>query len=233
MGTLTDRLATLRVAGIFSTSGNKVNSRGTSRHQAGRIYHGARTVAAGVLEICTLVDDMPYSGPMLEARRMEAQRFLAVAMPEPAYLLHRTLPRLDDRPEVQGYPRTREDVVRGACGQALLFLAHGRADAALALYDFLLAEGCAIEGQKRIINALAMELRKDGEPAKALACFETLRDIFGTDENLHCNMARCCLETGDRAACSVHVAEALRINPYCVPAIRFAEYLRTQRFRQG
>lgn len=227
MGTLTDKLAALRVAGIFSTSGNRVNSRGKTRHQAGRIYVGVRTIAQGVLEVCTLVDDLPYSGPMLAARRVETPRFLAIAMPEPEYLLQRTLPRLDDRPEAQGYPQTRDEVLRGACGQALLFLSCGRADAALALYDFLRAQGCAIEGQKKIIAALGSEMRKDGLPDRALGCFETIRDMFGPDENLHCNMARCCLEAGDTVACRSHIAEALRINPHCEPALRFAAYLRS------
>ncbi len=211
-----------RAAGFFASAGNltKHQSRGDANPR--QILWAVRTLESGVLEISPLVAGFPAPASMRMAKKIERGRFLEQFWPEPDLFVRDALKSFAARDDLKGYPTSLKEVIRYYLPLVLVFLATGQRAKAETIIDFLITHNVPMcDKQKKLLNRVAVELRRDGNPEGALECYASVEKYYGEDAHLHFNIARTMWDMRKLDKCRAHLERCLEISPDLAIARQF------------
>jgi len=224
--TLEILLKNFRPAGFFSSAGKSTTHQSKSAVNQRQILWAVRTLASGAVEVIPLVGGIPAPASMRLAKKVERPRFAEQFWPEPDLYLRDALHQFAGKPEFTEYPQTVADTTRRYLPLVLVYLATGQRDKAETIIDFLVQHGVPLcEKQKKLLNRVAVELRRAGDVEGALGCYASIRKYYGEDEHLHFNIARTLWDKRRFAECLEHLDQCLAINPDLAVARQFRDKL--------
>lgn len=107
-----------------------------------------------------------------------------------------------------------EENVRANFGLGRLYLETGETEKAARVFSGLARQDNVLDPEnKHFFNELGIELRGLKLYGQAIEFYQKALTLAPDDENLLFNMARACLESGDKAAAAEYIDSALTINP--------------------
>lgn len=183
-----------------------------------------------MIEATPLFDDLPAPANMRLGKKSSRNVFLTQYWPEPELYIRNAMDKVADnagKKEIKGYPTTLTETVKVYLPMVLVFLANRQRQKAETIMDFMVAHEIPMcEKQKRLLNRVAVELRKEGRHEASLECLISVRKYYGEDENLHFNIARTLWDMRLLDKCEAHLVRSLKLNPHLAVARQFLAQLR-------
>lgn len=222
--TLQILLKSFKPAGFFSSAGNVTKHQTRNSVNPRQILWAVRTLETGSVEIAPLVGGLPAPASMRMAKKIERSKFLEQYWPEPEQFVQDAMALFAANSELAGYPQNATDVIKRYLPLVLVYLATSQREKAETVIDFLVAHSVPMcEKQKKLLNRVAVELRRDGKPDAALDCYASIEKYYGEDEHLHFNIARTLWDMRKLKDCLTHLERSLRINPHMDVARQFRD----------
>lgn len=209
-------------AGFFSSAGNVTKHQSKGDANPRQIIWAVRTLDSGAVEVSPLVAGMPAPASMRMHKKIERSKFLEQYWPEPELYVHEAMTQYAGREDLTGYPTSFKECVRRYLPLVLVYLASGQREKAETVIDFLVARNVPMcDRQKKLLNRVAVELRRAGNPEAALGCYASVEKYYGEDEHLHFNIARTYWDMRKLPLVKTHLERCLRINPHMTVARQF------------
>lgn len=124
-----------------------------------------------------------------------------------------------------------EESIRANFGVGLVHLAKGEKQKANEIFKLLLKREDAFEEQhKHIFNEFGISLRKNKMFEEAIEFYGRALQLTKSDENLHINLARAQCELKKFSSCTMHLVEALQLDPGNKAATDFLVWMLTKGF---
>lgn len=224
--TLATLLKGFRPAGFFSSAGKSTTHQSKSSVNQRQILWAVRTLDGGAVEISPLVAGYPAPANMRMNKKIERPKFLEQYWPEPELFFQDAMTAFAARGDLQGYPQNIKELIKAYLPMVLVYLATNQRAKAETVIDFLVAHNVPMcEKQKKLLNRVAVELRKEGQPEAALECYASVEKYYGKDEHLHFNIARTLWDMRKLKECLQHLELCLKINPHLAVAKQFRDKL--------
>lgn len=140
--------------------------------------------------------------------------------------------RLDNQPAKAACEYRRalsfdEENIRATFGVGLVHLTQGEKDKACAVFKRLLELREAFEPRhKHMFNEFGIGMRKNKLFQEAVEYYGRALELTTDDENLHVNIARPLCEQKKFSACTLHLVQALRLDPGNKAATDFLGWMR-------
>ncbi|MFV0350023.1 MAG: hypothetical protein ACK5JO_15730 [Halodesulfovibrio sp.] len=224
--TLDTLLKGFRPAGFFSSAGKTTTHQSKAAVNQRQILWSVRTLDNGAVEISPLVAGFPAPANMRMHKKIERPKFLEQYWPEPELFFQEAMTQFAARGDLKGYPQNLKEVVKAYLPLVLVYLATAQRAKAETVIDFLVARSVPMcEKQKKLLNRVAVELRREGKCEAALDCYASVEKYYGEDEHLHFNIARTLWDMRKLKDCLHHLERCLQINPHLTVARQFRDKL--------
>lgn len=228
--TLAKLMRSYNPVGYYSSAGQSGSHQAKSDLDPRQIMWGVKPLSTGMIEATPLIDRLPAPATMRLGKKSSRDSFVTQYWPEPEVYVREAMDLVaadSQKKEIQLYPETVMETVKAYLPMVLVYLASRQRAKAETIMDFMLAHNVPMcDKQKRLLNRVAMELRREKRYDAALECLVSVRKYYGEDENLHFNIARIMWDTKRYEKCEKHLVQSLAINPELAVARRFLTELR-------
>lgn len=232
------------IKGIFSTQEVKKVGAGTTVRKTVQKAFWFVEEADGAIQVQPLNANYVPSGPK---RTVTIEDIIATFQPEPEFYVQTVFPKMKElnktiaradrhRQRGEGFSaefeygnalKVDEENVRANFGLGLTYMDRGEKEKADNIFDRLVKLEAAFDAEhKHLFNEFGISLRKNKMLAQAKDYYTKALELSGTDENLHYNVARVCLELEDYGPCIEHLIKCLSLNPALDAGVKFLMWLK-------
>lgn len=119
-----------------------------------------------------------------------------------------------------------EESVRANFGLGLTYLERGQTDKADDIFQRIVKLEAAFEKEhKHLFNEFGINLRKNKMNDQSVEYYHKALELFNTDENLYCNLARAYFDSGKYVEALDNLLAALKLDPTNEFALKFLTWM--------